>query len=67
MDRVKKILRPNRIVPDQKETALNTVLYCSHHLYLIPVIGQNLKKKKKDTRSSLCSCFQGKNYSEASI
>lgn len=65
MDRVKKILRSNRVVPDQKETALNTVLYCSHHLYLIPVIGQNLKKKY--CRSSLCSCFQGKNYSEASI
>lgn len=65
MDRVKKILRPNRVVPDQKETALNTVLYCSHHLYLIPAIGQD--KKKKDRRNSLCSCFQGKNYSEASI
>lgn len=45
MDRVKKILRPNRAVPDQKETALNTMLYCSHHLYLIPAIGQDFKKK----------------------
>lgn len=61
MDRVKKILRPNRVVPDQKETALNTMLYCSHHLYLIPAIGQDLKKKKKKIVGIVCvHVFRGR-------